>query len=88
MKKRVEVKISDSGSGIAEDMLPNLFDKLVTKTFGNENKRGTGLGLYITEAIVYARKGEIFGYHNKLAEGATVTIVLPTQVGDWNSKIS
>ena len=31
-KKRVEVKVSDSGSGIAEDILPNLFDKFVTKT--------------------------------------------------------
>ncbi|HYT43657.1 MAG TPA: HAMP domain-containing sensor histidine kinase, partial [Methylomirabilota bacterium] len=44
-KERVEVKVSDSGRGIAEDILPNLFDKFVTKTLRNENKRGTGLGL-------------------------------------------
>ena len=77
-KKRVEVKVSDSGSGIAEDILPNLFDKFVTKTLGNENKRGTGLGLYITKAIIDAHKGKIFAYNNKQGLGATFTIVIPS----------
>ena len=77
-KKRVEVKVSDSGSGIAEDILPNLFDKFVTKTLGNENKRGTGLGLYITKAIIDAHKGKIFAYNNKQGVGATFTIVIPS----------
>jgi signal transduction histidine kinase len=57
----------------------------VTKTFGNESKRGTDLGLYITKAIVDAHRGEVFGYNNKQAEGATFTIVLPTQDGDGNN---
>jgi signal transduction histidine kinase len=77
-KKRVEVKVSDSGSGIAEDILPNLFDKFVTKTLGNENKRGTGLGLYITKAIIDAHRGKIFAYNNKQGVGATFTIVIPS----------
>jgi len=77
-KKRVEVKVSDSGSGIAEDILPNLFDKFVTKTPGNENKGGTGLGLYITKAIIDAHKGNIFAYNNKQGVGATFTIVIPS----------
>jgi signal transduction histidine kinase len=77
-KKRVEVKVSDSGSGIAEDILPNLFDKFVTKTLGNENKRGTGLGLYITKAIIDAHKGKIFAYNNKQGVGATFTIIIPS----------
>jgi len=77
-KKRVEIKVSDSGSGIAEDILPNLFDKFVTKTLGNENKRGTGLGLYITKAIINAHKGKIFAYNNRQGVGSTFTIVIPT----------
>jgi signal transduction histidine kinase len=77
-KGRVEVKVSDSGGGIAEDILPNLFDKFVTKTLGNENKRGTGLGLYIAKAIISAHKGKIFAYNNKQGVGATFTIVLPS----------
>jgi signal transduction histidine kinase len=77
-KKRVEIKVSDSGSGIAEDIFPNLFDKFVTKTLGNENKHGTGLGLYITKAIIDAHKGKIFAYNNKQGVGATFTIVIPS----------
>ncbi|MRN62019.1 MAG: hypothetical protein FIO03_08290 [Nitrosopumilales archaeon] len=77
-KKRVEIKVCDSGNGIAEDILPNLFDKFVTKTPGNENKRGTGLGLYITKAIIDAHKGEIFAANNNQTVGATFTIVLPS----------
>src|SRR6266487_5811675 len=77
-KERVEVKVIDSGRGIAEDILPNLFDKFVTKTLGNENKRGTGLGLYITKAIISAHNGKIFAYNNKQGVGATFTIVLPS----------
>lgn len=77
-KESVEVKVRDSGSGIAEDILPNLFDKFVTKTLGNENKRGTGLGLYITKAIIDAHKGKIFAYNNKGGVGATFTIVIPS----------
>jgi len=77
-KERVEVKVSDNGRGIAEDILPNLFDKFVTKTLGNENKRGTGLGLYIAKAIISAHKGKIFAYNNKQGVGATFTIVLPS----------
>jgi len=55
-KKKIEIKVSDSGNGIAEDILPKLIDKFVTKTLGNENKRGTGLGLYITKAIIDAHR--------------------------------
>ena len=77
-KKRVEIKVCDTGNGIAEDILPNLFDKFVTKTPENENKLGTGLGLYITKAIIDAHKGEIFTANNKEAVGATFTIVLPS----------
>ncbi len=33
-KKRIEIKVCDSGNGIAEDILPKLFDKFVTKTLG------------------------------------------------------
>ena len=83
-KERVEVKVSDSGRGIAEDILRNLFDKFVTKTLGNENKRGTGLGLYITKAIIDAHKGKIFAYNNKQGVGATFTIVLPSVYATGN----
>jgi signal transduction histidine kinase len=87
-KQRVEVKVSDSGSGIAEDILPNLFDKFVTKTLGNENKRGTGLGLYIAKAIIDAHKGKIFAYNNEQGVGATFTIVIPSISAAGNRRVA
>jgi len=50
-KKRLEIQVTDSGKGIAEDILPNLFGRFVTRTFGDENKCGTGLALYIANQM-------------------------------------
>ena len=79
--KRLEIQVTDSGNGKAEDILPNLFGRFVTRTFGDENKRGTGLALYIANPIVDAHSGQIFGYNNKQARRA----VLPPHVDDENS---
>ncbi|TLY06557.1 MAG: hypothetical protein E6K85_10510 [Thaumarchaeota archaeon] len=57
--------------------MPKLFEKFVTKGHGNiENNKGTGLGLYISKAIVKAHGGEISAFNNKDG-GATFLIVLP-----------
>lgn len=81
-KNKIEIRISDTGGGIPEDILPNLFGKFVTKSIDGNIMRGTGLGLYISKAIVTAHAGEIFAYNNNEG-GATLEIVLPTT----NSKI-
>lgn len=71
----LEILISDTGGGIPEDLLPNLFGKFVTKNVGNMNKEGSGLGLYISKAIVTAHSGTIEVYNH--GDGATFKIVLP-----------
>ena len=76
-QNKVEIRVSDTGKGISEEVLPKLFEKFVTKGHGNiENNKGTGLGLYISKAIVKAHGGEISAFNNKDA-GATFLIVLP-----------
>jgi PAS domain S-box-containing protein len=81
-KNKVEIKVSDTGSGIPEQVLPNLFGKFVTKSAGEANGHGgTGLGLFISKAIVNAHKGEIYAYNNATG-GATFTIVLPIRQSD------
>jgi signal transduction histidine kinase len=75
-KSKVEIKISDTAGGIPKEILPKLFGKFVTKNVGDEVQHGTGLGLFISKAIVTAHKGEISG-HNNEEGGATFTIILP-----------
>jgi signal transduction histidine kinase len=75
-KNRLEVRISDTGEGIPDDILPRLFEKFATKGHGEGNKKGSGLGLYISKAIVTAHNGEIAAFNNPEG-GATFLIILP-----------
>jgi signal transduction histidine kinase len=73
---RLDIIISDTGPGIPAEILPNLFGKFVTKSTGTENYYGTGLGLFISKAIVSAHNGRISA-HNGEAGGAVFEISLP-----------
>ncbi len=79
-KGLIEIRISDTGSGIPEEILPRLFEKFATKDVGDSAKHGTGLGLYISKAIVKAHNGEITAFNNSEG-GATFVISLPTEQG-------
>ena len=79
--EKIEIKISDTGTGIPNDILPHLFSKFLAKNLisGNRTRpkgHGTGLGLYISKAIVTRHNGEISAYNNGNG-GATFDIVLP-----------
>jgi PAS domain S-box-containing protein len=76
-KNRVEIKVSDTGAGIPVQIIPNLFGKFVTRSVGEtESHGGTGLGLFISKAIVTAHNGVISACNNATG-GASFTIVLP-----------
>jgi signal transduction histidine kinase len=83
---KIEIKVSDTGAGIPEDILPHLFGKFVAKNvIGKESRQGSGLGLFISKAIVKAHNGEITAHNNESGTGATVSIVLPTRGTNINS---
>ncbi|ABU58852.1 sensor histidine kinase [Roseiflexus castenholzii] len=71
-------QVRDTGSGIAAEHLPYLFerfyrvDKSRTRTTG-----GTGVGLTICKALVEAHGGRIWGESEGLGRGATFTFTLP-----------
>lgn len=79
-KGLIEIRISDTGDGIPEEMLPKLFEKFSTKDVGASAKQGTGLGLYISKAIINAHNGKITASNNSEG-GATFVISLPTEQG-------
>ena len=69
----VEVKISDTGSGIAEENLQKIFDPFfTTKDVG----KGTGLGMNIAYNIVKKHHGTI-AVDSQVGKGTTFTIKLP-----------
>lgn len=72
-----EITFSDTGGGIPAEILPRLFGKFVTKKVGEDEAHGTGLGLFISKAIVTAHGGRISAYNN--AQGATFKIELPVK---------
>lgn len=70
------ISISDTGCGIPEKDLPNIFHRSYT-TRGN--KGGQGLGLAITHTIILEHAGQIEAV-SKEGEGTTFTIRLPVLV--------
>ena len=67
----VELRISDTGSGISDDMQEKIFDPFYTT-----RKDGTGLGLAVVQAIVRAHKGDIT-LESKTEQGTTFKLELP-----------
>ena len=59
--------VADSGSGIATQDLPKVFDRFWRK--GSTSQRGTGLGLFIAKAITEAHGGRIW-VESELGRGA------------------
>jgi len=70
-KSVVKIEISDTGCGISEKYLKEIFNPFFTT-----KKKGTGLGLTISYRIVKAHGG-IIKIRSKEGEGTTCTILLP-----------
>jgi len=66
------VTIRDTGSGIDPEIMPRLFTK-----FSTRSDSGTGLGLYISKAIIEAHGGKIRAQNNPDGHGATFSFSLP-----------
>jgi signal transduction histidine kinase len=76
-----ELAISDTGSGIPQEVLPKLFQKFATKTPDSPGRKfhsqGTGLGLFISKSIINSHGGEISAHDNSDGQGAVFVVRLP-----------
>jgi signal transduction histidine kinase len=72
--KTIEVTVSDTGRGIAEQDLPHIFDRYTKSS----DSRGSGLGLAIAKDLVEAHGGNI-GAQSEVGQGTTITFTLPAQ---------
>ncbi len=71
----VSISVTDTGMGIPEDALPQLFTEF-RRLKGAENIEGTGLGLFIVKTIVEAHGGTVLA-ESKQGEGSKFTVRLP-----------
>lgn len=71
------ISVEDTGTGIAKERLPHIFDAFtqedtsITRKFG-----GSGLGLAIVKRLVELMDGSISA-HSKLGEGTRFDVILP-----------
>jgi two-component system NtrC family sensor kinase len=73
LQPSIVVQLSDSGVGIAEDDLARIFDP-----FFSTGKKGTGLGLWVTQDIVRQHGGRI-EVSSEPGRGTVFTIVLQVE---------
>jgi two-component system sensor kinase FixL len=67
----IEIEVSDTGSGLQDDVKPNLF-----QTFFTTKETGMGVGLSISRSIIEAHGGRMWALNND-AGGATFRFTLP-----------
>lgn len=72
--RTLALSIADTGPGIPAEDIPHLFEPYWSTARGRQ--RGTGLGLYISKAIVEAHGGRM-AVESTLGAGTTFRIVLP-----------
>lgn len=74
----VQIVVSDTGSGIEADKLPNIFERFYRVEESRYQSRGeSGLGLAIAKSLVEAHQGTITA-ESRVGAGTSIIITLPT----------
>lgn len=73
--ENVYIKVQDFGAGIPEDELNKVKEKFYK---GSSQKRGSGIGLAVSDEIVRMHGGRI-DIESKMGIGTTIKIILPLQ---------
>jgi signal transduction histidine kinase/ligand-binding sensor domain-containing protein/CheY-like chemotaxis protein len=77
--KRLEIRVIDTGIGIAEDKREKIFEPFFQNDIpGSMLNQGSGIGLSITKEFVKLHHGEIF-VESEYNEGSCFTVLLPVK---------
>jgi len=68
----IQIQIRDTGSGIAEEHMPHIFEPF----FSTKGEKGTGLGLWVSNGIIQSHGGSL-QVRSRLGVGTTFSITLP-----------
>ncbi len=75
----IEVRVSDTGTGIPEDIRARIFDPFFTT---KEVGKGTGQGLAVAHAVVVEKHGGTIRVESEVGQGTTFIIRLPIEPAD------
>lgn len=67
----IEIRVSDTGAGVSDEMKPRLFE-----AFATTKEDGMGIGLSISKSIIDAHQGELFAIDNN-PHGSSFIIRIP-----------
>lgn len=73
----IRFAVEDTGTGIPDDKLKMIFDRFVQ--VARNDRRGVGLGLYISKCIVQEHGGRIWA-ESHAGRGSTISFTLPIHV--------
>ena len=75
---RMQLAVSDNGSGMPADLVPNVFDLFTqgARTLAR-SQGGLGLGLTLVKRLVELHEGEVGAASPGVGQGSTFTVTLP-----------
>ena len=71
-----KIIVTDTGIGIPEDKLYNIFDRYYNSPVTTRSERGVGIGLHLVKSLVELMNGEIT-VCSEIGKGTAFTIILP-----------
>jgi two-component system NtrC family sensor kinase len=74
----IQIDVVDNGKGISPDIISHIFEPFFTTKDSGE-KKGTGLGLFITYGIIKKLGGHI-SVRSSVGVGTTFTVTLPVKI--------
>jgi signal transduction histidine kinase/ActR/RegA family two-component response regulator len=81
VRSHVEIVVSDTGQGIAPDVLPFVFDRLRQGDGGSTRSQGgLGIGLALVRHLVELHGGSVYAESGGEGKGATFVVKLPLMV--------
>jgi signal transduction histidine kinase/ActR/RegA family two-component response regulator len=74
-----EIRVSDSGEGVAPEFLPHLFNRFAQARGSSARKYGLGLGLSLVKQLVEMHGGSVAAHSEGQGKGATFIVRLPLE---------